>query len=84
MERVGAHAVASAQSIHAAADLLAASVFMCPNLSAISKAVAEHDITFRLTLDRLATDSKNSTIESMLRGLMADAGFKHVNALSNE
>lgn len=84
MERVGAHAVASVQSIHAVADLLAASVFMSLNLSAKSKAVAEHDITFRLTLDRLATDSKNSTIESMLRGLMADAGFKHVNALSNK
>lgn len=84
MERVGAHAVASVQSIHAIADLLAASVFMSLNLNANGKAVAEHDITFQLTLDRLATDSKNAAIEFMLKDLKADASFKHVDALSNK
>lgn len=84
MERVGAHAVASVQSIHAIADLLAASVFMCLNLSANGQAVAEHDITFQLTLDRLATDSENAAIGIMLKDLKADASFKHVDALSNK
>ncbi len=84
MERVGAHAVASVQSIHAVADLLAASVFMSLNLSAKGKAVAEHDITFQLTLDRLAADPKNTTIESLLKALKADPCFKHVDALSNK
>jgi hypothetical protein len=84
MERVGAHAVAGVQSIHAIADLLAASVFMSFNLSTNGKTVAEHDITFKLTLDRLTTDPKNAGVESLLKALKDDAQFMHVDALSNK
>lgn len=84
MERAGAHALASVQSIHAVADLLAASVFMSLNLSAQGKAVAEHEITYQLTLDRLAPDPKNAAILTLMKNLKADAGFKHVDALSNK
>lgn len=44
MERVCAHAVACVQSIHAVADLLAASVFMSLNLNAKNKAIAVANI----------------------------------------
>lgn len=84
MERAGAHALASVQSIHAVADLLAASVFMSLNLGAKGKAVDEHEITYQLTLDRLAPDPENATIVSLMKALKADAGFKHVDALSNK
>lgn len=84
MERASANALASVQSIHAVADLLAASVFMSLNLSAQGKAVAEHEVTHQLTLDRLVLDPKNATIVSLMTTLKADASFKHVDALCNK
>lgn len=84
MERASANALACVQSIHAVADLLAASVFMSLNLSTQGKSVAEHEITYQLTLDRLALDPKNANIVSLMTTLKANAGFKHVDALSNK
>lgn len=84
MERVGAHAVACVQSIHAIADLLATSVFMSLNLGTRGRPVDEHNITFQLTLDRLSTDPACATVKSLLRTLRSDTGFAHVEALSNK
>jgi hypothetical protein len=84
MERIGAHAVACVQSIHAIADLLAASVFASLNLNAKGKAVDEHSVTFGLTLERVATDSQYLGVEAMLKALKANASFQRVEALSNK
>jgi len=84
MERIGAHAVACVQSIHAIADLLAASVFVGLNLNAKGKTVDEHSITFGVTLERLATDPLYANVETLLKALRADVSFQHVDALSNK
>lgn len=84
MDRVGAHAVACVQSIHAVADLLATSVYVSLNLNANGKPVDEHSITFQLTLDRLALNSRHATAANLLNKLRTHPSFQHVDALSNK
>ena len=53
MDRIGAHAVACVQSIHALEDLLSAMVYRCLNLDTLGTPLDEHQLSLRQTRDRL-------------------------------
>lgn len=84
MDRVGAHAVACVQSIHATQDLLAAAVFQCLNLNARGKPLHEHQLSLPNTVERLKLDGRFATVQALLEGLQANQAFAHVDALSNK
>lgn len=84
MDRVGAHAVACVQSIHALEDLLSAMVYRCLNLDTISGPLDEHELTLRKTLTRLAQQSNYAKVKTLLESLQLNTSFAHIDALSNK
>ena len=84
MDRVGAHAVACVQSIHAQEDLLAAAVYRCLNLDAQGKALDEHQLSLRNTVERLKKQAQYAKVEALLSGLQLNKSFAHIDALSNK
>lgn len=84
MDRVGAHAVACVQSIHALEDLLAAMVYRCLNLDIIGGTLDEHQLSLQRTLARLAKQHNYAKVKSLLESLQLNTSFAHVDALSNK
>ncbi|MCE4540782.1 hypothetical protein LXT12_26485 [Pelomonas sp. P7] len=84
MDRVGAHAVACVQSIHALEDLLAATVYRCLNLDRFGKALDEHQLSLRETTTRLQTQPPYAKVQSQLESLKPNPHFAHIDALSNK
>jgi hypothetical protein len=83
MDRVGAHALAGLQSIHAVADLLASSTYVSLNLNSHGRPLKERDITLKSTLDRLSQNPRCATAARLLKSLKAHRCFAHVDALCN-
>ncbi len=84
MVRVGAHAVACVQSIHALEDLLAAMVYQCLNLGTIGTALDEHKLSLKETLARLAQQPNFAKVKTLLESLNLNPSFGHIAALSNK
>lgn len=84
MDKVGAHAVACVQSIHAIADLLANAVFRSLALDAGAKPVPEHKVDCALVLNALKKEPRFASIERNLEVLTTDRAFVHVAALTNK
>lgn len=84
MDRVGAHAVACVQSIHALEDLLSAMVYRCLNLDTLGAVLDEHQLSLQKTVTRLGQDPKYAKVMSLLQSLQTDNSFAHVDALSNK
>lgn len=84
MDRVGAHAVACVQSIHALEDLLSAMVYRCLNLDTPGVALDEHQLSLQKTVTRLGRDAKYAKVMALLQSLRLNPSFAHVDALSNK
>lgn len=84
MDRVGAHAVACVQSIHALEDLLSAMTYRCLNLDSVGTTLDEHQLTLQKTVARLGQKASYAKVTSLLQGLQLNQSFAHVDALSNK
>lgn len=85
MDRVGAHAVACVQSIHALEDLLSATVYRCLNLDTMgNKTLDEHQLSLPNTIERLKKQANYATVQALLGSLKLNPSFAHIDALSNK
>jgi len=83
-DKVAANAVACVQSLHAIADLLANGVFHALNLGRFGKPIKASQIDSTRALERLDMQAEFRAIAVVLREMLDNASFVHVDALSNQ
>jgi len=83
-DKMSANAFACVQSIHAVADLLTHGAFFALRLERHGKPLKTSQIDAKRTLERLDLVPAFATTASMIRRILDDAAFRHVDALSNQ
>lgn len=83
-DKMAANAVACVQSIHAVADLLANGVYFSLRLDRFGKPLRDSQIDAKRTLQRLDARPELAALAGLLRAMLDDMSFKHVDALSNQ
>lgn len=82
MDRVGAHAVACVQSIHALEDLLSAMVYRCLNLDTLGAVLDEHQLSLQKTVTRLGQDPTYVKVMSGVMSVFMQNPEARTNSLS--